>query len=330
MRVILQPCSSPDAQKHFADTIQNPVELSRHSDITELETPHIRSLFTTGKASIWGVTPGKNNQNISKWKLAAAGDVVLFSGAGRIFATGILAAKIHSPILAQRLWGQDKEGLTWEYIYLLDEVRPTGIPYRDFNHVVGHKPNFVIPGFMVLSPEKSEKVIDSFGLASVVHEPEVSREDYDKALNDLDKINEFDRKVAGSQRVEQTYLRKALFKGASSASCAICGRKLPTTLLRAAHIKFRSVCTATEKRDAKNIVMPLCILGCDGLYESGYLGINNVGDVEIANKWQITPSLQEILQSLVGKKCASFSGNSRKYFDWHYQTRFLPRKGQIT
>lgn len=59
--------------------------------------------------------------------------------------------------------------------------------------------------------------------------------------------------------------------------CGLCGNSLPSDLLTAAHIKPRSACSAAERVDAPWIVMPACLIGCDALFELGYLGVGDLG-----------------------------------------------------
>jgi hypothetical protein len=44
----------------------------------------------------------------------------------------------------------------------------------------------------------------------------------------------------------------------------------PVDLLVAAHIKRRSLCSETERRDLHNVAMLACKFGCDALFEEGY------------------------------------------------------------
>ena len=56
-------------------------------------------------------------------------------------------------------------------------------------------------------------------------------------------------------------------------TCCIYNKKYPVSFLVAAHIKKRAECTLDEKKDFLNIVAPMCKMGCDELYEKGYIGV---------------------------------------------------------
>lgn len=72
-------------------------------------------------------------------------------------------------------------------------------------------------------------------------------------------------------RGEQSILRRRLLGNAEVAECALCGRTLPTRFLITAHIKKRTLCTDSERRDLAHVAMAACTLGCDSLFEAGYV-----------------------------------------------------------
>ena len=51
---------------------------------------------------------------------------------------------------------------------------------------------------------------------------------------------------------------------------------LPAELLVAAHIKPRNLCTEIERLDA-HVATLMCVLGCDALFERGYLRVMDSG-----------------------------------------------------
>jgi hypothetical protein len=128
-----------------------------------------------------------------------------------------------------------------------------------------------------------------------------------------------DREYTAKVRVEQGYLRKYLFGGKETSSCALCRRTFPTNLLIAAHIKPRSKCSLQEKQDATNIVFPLCLFGCDSLYERGYVSVNSRGKIEVKILSGVTPIVKRFLNSIKGKTCLSWNPQNAKYFKWHYE-----------
>jgi hypothetical protein len=101
-------------------------------------------------------------------------------------------------------------------------------------------------------------------------------------------------------RREQVYLAEFVFGDAMQETCAICQARYPVTALVAAHKKLRSLCTHSERIDPR-IVMPLCLLGCDFLYEENLVYVEN-GVVCANPKAAALPGLGERVAVLSGKK----------------------------
>lgn len=132
---------------------------------------------------------------------------------------------------------------------------------------------------------------------------------------------ELDRIVTTRVRVEQQTARRLLFGGAGLARCALCGDRLPTDLLVAAHIKPRSQTDTYERRDLSNIVMAACVFGCDAVYERGLVGVGNDGMIVASAESAgatAPPALASHVQRLVGRQCRAHSDRSASYFQWHW------------
>lgn len=76
------------------------------------------------------------------------------------------------------------------------------------------------------------------------------------------------------KRREQSILREWIFGDNLTEKCAICGKEFSVNALITAHKKKRAICTDSEKTDPQ-VVFPLCVFGCDYLYESGMVRIAN-------------------------------------------------------
>lgn len=318
-RIILQPCGSADARAHYVDTIQHPVSIDRIKGFASAnDTEKLGNIYGGRSVAVWGVVPGKKNTNIGKWNRIEPGDVTLFARTGEIFASAVVTYKIHNKNLAQNFWGFDHRGQTWEYIYFLDEIKNHNIDYPEFNKAVGYKPNYVIQGLQILDTDKSQRLFKAFDLESETHQPATSKEEFENAVNQLEKHETLDAKRKGIVRVEQNFLRQYLFGDKKIAKCGICNDDFPVSFLIAAHIKKRSLCSLEEKKDYKSIVMPMCSFGCDDLFEKGYVSVK-AGRIIRLNPIYITPAIEEYLESLVGKKCYLWNGKNEKYFSWHRQ-----------
>ncbi|MCX6499543.1 MAG: hypothetical protein NTU93_12205 [Arthrobacter sp.] len=124
--------------------------------------------------------------------------------------------------------------------------------------------------------------------------------------------------IAGTafHRAEQRYLRQALLDRFGSR-CAICGRVLPENLLIAAHIKLRSETDEAGRLDFDAAAMLACSLGCDALFELGYITVDIDGRVRPAST--VDPALEQVLKSLSGARCLAFSDATAVNFQFHRQ-----------
>ncbi len=140
---------------------------------------------------------------------------------------------------------------------------------------------------------------------------------YRGAIKEPDFDKPLDREGRSTNRVEQSYLRKYLFKNRQYGKCGICDREYPVEFLVAAHIKKRKTCTDEEKKD-KHIVMPMCKFGCDDLYENGYIIVFN-GRINENEKMHTTPYMKKYLEEISNNECRYYNEKSKKYFDWHLE-----------
>ncbi len=137
----------------------------------------------------------------------------------------------------------------------------------------------------------------------------------DKFGNQLDDLASLDEERSALVRREQGILRRLLFGSDSVGHCGICGREYPVSLLVAAHVKPRAQCSDLERRDTANNLIPLCLLGCDPLFEQGFISVDK-GCVVFGPNEIKTKDLEEQVGVLVGSQCRYWSRESKKYFDW--------------
>ncbi len=164
-RVILQPAGGPEAAEHYNRTIRNPIRLSSILEfLEEGDADALAVRYPTGWTRVWGVTPGASGVNRAKWLQFAAGDRVLFCGQGRVFASASLRYRLRNRPLAVGLWGSDKDGQTWEYVYFVGELRDQNITYSQLATVLQYSPDFVVLGVNILDEEKSISVLEAFDL----------------------------------------------------------------------------------------------------------------------------------------------------------------------
>lgn len=132
----------------------------------------------------------------------------------------------------------------------------------------------------------------------------------------LDELEDTDGRENQTQsRREQGILRGMLFKGFTETQCAICQRTFPTDLMIAAHIKPRSKCSTSERKNP-NVVMPVCKVGCDDFFEKGYIIVDSEGVIRVNQEKNCSPELESILTDAAGKRCTHFNKDTAKFFSY--------------
>jgi hypothetical protein len=135
----------------------------------------------------------------------------------------------------------------------------------------------------------------------------------------LDHLTHTDGQIGnGNYRREQSALRALLFEESSESRCAMCLKILPVELMVAAHIKPRSKCSESERLDP-NVVMPMCKIGCDALYENNYLIVDKSGAVIRPKNTLVSEDLKVILNGLEGNVCPYFNDQTKDYFSYKRQ-----------
>ena len=122
-----------------------------------------------------------------------------------------------------------------------------------------------------------------------------------------------DAEAFGKVRMEQAELRAHHLAGRASAPCALCGRVLPSRLLVAAHIAPRHALSDEQRRRFDEVAMLACALGCDALFEWGYVTVDGNGIVR-AGIEAPTDDLRRAVADLVGKQCSAFSNTTAALF----------------
>lgn len=126
---------------------------------------------------------------------------------------------------------------------------------------------------------------------------------------------DLDRDCISKARKEQAFLRAHLLKGSVTGRCVICNHIFPLDMLVAAHLKMRSACKTSERKDIDNVVALMCKIGCDDLYERGYISVDS-GRV-VSNKAKTaTAHLSEVIASIEGLAVSNWTA-SAYYYDWH-------------
>jgi hypothetical protein len=129
-------------------------------------------------------------------------------------------------------------------------------------------------------------------------------------------LGETDALTIGRRRREQAQLREYLLGRRAAAGCDICGRELPAALLVAAHIVRRADSDEEHRKDFASIAMLACSLGCDDLFELGYIIVDEAGIVR-AGRAADTPSLGSAVELLTERVCTAHNERTAADFAEH-------------
>ena len=163
MSVVIQPAGNPASRKHYLDTVENPVKISEYEKLLGTDLINLQSISKNGTTALWGVTPGTNNANISKYNRLTVGDIVIFTRNKSAFAAGEITYLFRNKALAEILWGRDNKNQTWENMYALNNIKNLQISYKQLQQAIGSKTGDNFMGFRVLQADKSQGAIKLLG-----------------------------------------------------------------------------------------------------------------------------------------------------------------------
>lgn len=153
MKILLQPSSGDEGKEHFLDTVLNGVNLDYLKDqLTSNEYNYLKSLGNNS-VKVWGVVP-KTDGGIKKaWLDLSPGDWVVFYANKTFIYIAQITLKTTNKKLAHTLWGENKNGVTWENMFFISEGKQIQIPYKP--EVIDYKSNHIVQGVMLLNTTRS-------------------------------------------------------------------------------------------------------------------------------------------------------------------------------
>ncbi|WP_338749824.1 HNH endonuclease [Bacillus sp. FJAT-52991] len=139
--------SDKNAQVHFHDTIQNPypigplLHLIRDDEVLQM----LKDNSADEYVYMWGAVPGSGN--IARWNKLESGDRILAYSQGDFLYYGTIFGKTQNKEIASIIWGENKQGNSWEYIYFIKDLKPIKVSAEEFAAFFGYKLNFTPQGF---------------------------------------------------------------------------------------------------------------------------------------------------------------------------------------
>jgi hypothetical protein len=137
--VLIAPSyGNPASRARFAHTLDQEVDF-RSPPLGDALNPDERNalleLHPDGKARFWGALARHDH----KMDRLAPGDPILFTGAGRVQAIGMIGCKLRNSVLADRLWRPDPDTGSWSNVYsVLGFTRVDNITYQDIRAIAGY------------------------------------------------------------------------------------------------------------------------------------------------------------------------------------------------
>ncbi|WP_288432730.1 hypothetical protein [uncultured Deinococcus sp.] len=343
-QIVLQPCSDPQAQANLKKTMLQQISSQTILDQATDMDLSCRSYFERHPAvTIWGVKEKQGRPKV-QWERMKKGDLVLFYAAGSFILIGTVDFKFTSPKLADYLWHED--GVSPEFSYKFLYVIKNPIPlytdsFKSLSGGIASGPLFrkaqvggeglrddgVVMGITVVSDSGAQKLISSSPTLQNYQQSfsgkrqkridftDPKLEEQLEGLISTGLLKAGDVLRISKYRIEQGELRESMIRGREIVSCCICGEEFPATSIVTAHIKKRSRCSPSEMRDT-NVVAPMCYLGCDHLFEHGYIVVGSDGIVKI-NREAKASGLKTRIKAVSGLSCLGINNNNTKYYAWH-------------
>lgn len=110
-------------------------------------------------------------------------------------------------------------------------------------------------------------------------------------------------------------LRKQML-GASTSTCAFCGRTLPNSLLSVIHITPLHSLSAEAQAGGGNFTVA-CNLGCEQLFRRGYVIVDAEGIITASPRSRETPDVHQAVGAVSGRLVAGFNARNAPFFAHH-------------
>ena len=148
--IFIFTAGDPSARAHLADSISNPIDLSRVLEFFDLKDRELVSQINSEHGLYaWGAIPGV--QNNPRWGQIKAGDWMLCVFDSTYQYVAQVAAKFENQKFAKEVWGETEEGKTWQLMYFLTKPVAISIKTADLS-------DFLSKGYMGFSRIGEDKV----------------------------------------------------------------------------------------------------------------------------------------------------------------------------
>jgi hypothetical protein len=162
--VVIQPSyGTPEARRHWADTLDRPVRFRdpRYAEVlTDEERTALDAAHPAGRARFWGTTD-KHDRKVDR---LGAGDVVLLTGRKRVRAVGEIGCVLRNPELAHRLWTPDPAKCLWSNVFSFRKYQASDVPYEAVWALPGFNAGDNFMGLRLLGADKARTILSWLGI----------------------------------------------------------------------------------------------------------------------------------------------------------------------
>jgi 5-methylcytosine-specific restriction endonuclease McrA len=158
-KIFVFTAGNPVAQQHLEDSIENPIaEAKVFGSFASTHREELERIREEGNGFYaWGAVPGL--RNIPNWETMERGDYVLCAYNNTYHYVARVLAKYDNQRFARRIWGEDEDGKTWEYMYFLTKPIKVDQPLYEFEGYLHSR----YQGFTRISNERLTEIAEDFG-----------------------------------------------------------------------------------------------------------------------------------------------------------------------
>lgn len=312
MQLLLFPASSKLKYINYVQTVEYSININEITEICDKKNVKILQEIKSKSIHIWGVPDGHNKKDLGNWKKSKVGDSCLFYRNKKFFSKSKIILKLIDENIASRFLVKTAKGDLSKNLFILEPASEISISNYRFNKAL-NKINSPLNSFKIENI-KNKSLLKELGISTLKTLTGRREDFYQGRLHELEKLDGI--KSQAKIRLEQDIFTEFLFSDCSNSKCAICSRSYPNSIMVAGHIKKRSLSSDIERRNLKN-VMPICKMGCDDLFERGYIYIDKKGFIRRNNEKEITSDLNHYLNSIVDKKSWFFDKDNAIFFEQH-------------
>lgn len=298
MKIILAPCGRRKSKKSFSNyskTILNKVSSSEIRKFTD------DFVFESDFYSVWGFKK-EDRQRINKE------DLILFYSDKKIISFGKIVNVFlnEDESFQEKYWVSKLAKKPWSTIVLIDKIsEDIELTIGELNKIFSYKENNVVQGRMILDEEKTNKIMDFL------------------ALKDNKELSSYNYAFTGATdifreikiRKKQQKLRQALLANTEVAKCSICKKDFPVELLWTSHILERKYLSEIERKDFKNIAVLMCVMGCDKLYENGFIIVDENGNIIKNHYKKSIEVIDNYIKAFENTKPINWNQETKIYYD---------------